>query len=189
MIMIERIVQPAVEPVTRDDAKLHCRIDIDDDDTLIDGLIVAARELVEAESRRALITQTWRMVLHTWPADGLRLPLPPMQSVSAIAYIDEDGNTGTVSDSIYDVDTTSGEVWLAYNQDWPGVVLRPRRGVRIDFVAGYGDAIADVPEWAKIAIKLTVGHWYENREAVVVGQTARELPMGVQRLCWQNRGY
>lgn len=41
----------------------------------------------------------------------------------------------------------------------------------------------DAPEDIKQAVLLLVGHWYENREAVVVGDSATdELPMAVSAL-------
>jgi len=44
-----------------------------------------------------------------------------------------------------------------------------------------------VPEKVKSAIKLLVGHWYKNREAVVTGTVPRPLEMAVQSLLSQNR--
>lgn len=32
------------------------------------------------------------------------------------------------------------------------------------------------------AVRLLVGHWYANREAVIVGQTNAQLELGVERL-------
>jgi hypothetical protein len=38
------------------------------------------------------------------------------------------------------------------------------------------------------AMKLLIGHYYENREAVFMGRTNPSLlPMGVQYLCWDLR--
>ena len=40
---------------------------------------------------------------------------------------------------------------------------------------------------SKQAILLLVGHWYENREQVTVGEIAREIPLGVEALLWLDR--
>jgi uncharacterized phage protein (predicted DNA packaging) len=37
------------------------------------------------------------------------------------------------------------------------------------------------------AILLLVGHWYANREAVVVGTIAAALPLAVERLLWYRK--
>lgn len=39
------------------------------------------------------------------------------------------------------------------------------------------------------AILLLVGHWYANREAVVVGATPAELQLGVERLLWYRKRF
>ena len=63
-----RITQePATEPVTIEEAKLHLRLDGDDEDTLVGMLISAARSHAEAITRRALITQKWDLYLDTFP--------------------------------------------------------------------------------------------------------------------------
>ncbi|MCW5861278.1 MAG: head-tail connector protein, partial [Caldilineales bacterium] len=47
-----------------------------------------------------------------------------------------------------------------------GATLRELNAIHIRFEAGYGAASA-VPTRYKQALKLLVGHWYENREAIL----------------------
>jgi uncharacterized phiE125 gp8 family phage protein len=110
------VTAPVVEPVSRAEAKVHCRIDADmtDDDTLVDGYITAARQWVEERTRRALITQTWDLWQDGWPdGDTFTLPMAPLQSVTHIKYVDEDDATATWAASNYVVDTYSepGRGW------------------------------------------------------------------------------
>jgi uncharacterized phiE125 gp8 family phage protein len=58
--------------------------------------------------------------------------------------------------------------------------------VTVTYVAGYGNA-SDCPQLAQHAIRMLVGHWYENRESATVGAEVREVPMAVTRLCWLLR--
>jgi uncharacterized phiE125 gp8 family phage protein len=52
--------------------------------------------------------------------------------------------------------------------------------VRISGTAGYADG--EAPDLDQAALML-VAHWYQNREAVSVGNTlAVELPLGVEML-------
>lgn len=67
------LTQPAVEPVTLAEAKAHLRVDITDDDLLISSMIIAARQAAEAICRRALCTQTIKMVLDQFPAPGVNI--------------------------------------------------------------------------------------------------------------------
>jgi uncharacterized phiE125 gp8 family phage protein len=179
---------PAEEPISKAEAKLHLRVDISDDDDLITSYIITARRRAEKISGRAFVTQTWDYVLDAFPAgDTLKIPFPPLQSITSIKYYDEDGTEYTVSSGDYYVDTYGepGRVVLKSSATWPSISLREANGVIVRFVAGYGDA-DDVPEEFKQAIYLLVGHFYENREAVT---DARLLPTpdGVMALLWMDR--
>ncbi len=75
---------PAAEPLLLPEAKAFLRIVHDDDDALIAALIAAARGQIEALTRRALLSQTWRIVLDRWPKDGRITPrIGPLRSVIA----------------------------------------------------------------------------------------------------------
>lgn len=87
-------VAPVTEPVSLDEAKLHLRVDLTDEDTLIDTLIAAAREDCEKFQNRAYISQTWELWLDAFPSRNyIELPLPPFQCpvVTAGSFV-----TGTV---------------------------------------------------------------------------------------------
>lgn len=173
---------PAEEPITLAEAKLHLRVDHDDDDTLISSLITAARQYVELSTRRALVTQTHQYVLEEFPCDhDIDLARPPIQSVSSIQYVDTNGDTQTFSTNNWRfIPGEPGEIELKYGRVWP--VTQPRGdAVTITYITGYGDA-SDVPELAKAAIKLYLGHLYENREAVVVGAIVAKVPMAVESI-------
>jgi len=163
---LKSVTPPASEPVTLAEAKLHVRQDLDTDDTLITGLITAAREEVERICWHALLTQTWELVLDRWPAgDAIELPRPPLQSVTSVKYTDSSGaeTTWSAANYVVDTDSTPGRIVLAYSVTWPTVVLQPTGGIRVRYVAGWTSA-ANVPQAIKQALLLLVGHWYENRE-------------------------
>ena len=70
----------------------------------------------------------------------------------------------------------------AFNQIWPNTRRVPN-AVTVTYVAGYGTARTDVPGTIKSAMKLLMGHWFENREEVVLLNTiAQELPRGAKAL-------
>lgn len=184
------VTGPAAEPVTLAEAKAHLRVDIADDDALISSLITAARGQLEGDTRRAFVTQTWDYTLGSFPpARKLDLPLPPLASVTSITYKDAEGNVSTFPSANYVVDTSEvfGRIVLKDGYTWPSTILWPAAAVTVRFVAGYGTAAA-VPQTAKQALLLLVGHWYENRETVIAaGVLAREVPMAYERLMWQLR--
>lgn len=186
------VTAPTVEPVSTAEAKTHLRVTSSAEDSYIATLIKAARLHVELTVlKRALVTQTWDLVLDAFPASSeIEIPYPPLQSITSISYITEAGETLTYAASNYLVDAESepGRIKLKRTSSWPGDTLREISGVRIRFVAGYGLAAA-VPEWAKQAILLYVGDLYENREDTLIAQgvTAIPLPYGAKSLLFPHR--
>ena len=159
------LAAPSVEPITLAEAKLHCRVDGTDDDTLITALIVAARNKAESRTSRALITQQWRFDLDRFSVHTIDLPLPPLQSVQSITYLDADGVRQTLAASEHTVvaDETPGSILPAYGKSWPGCRVAPG-SVQISFTAGYGVAAA-VPQAIKQWMLMYISQWYETRDA------------------------
>ena len=50
--------------------------------------------------------------------------------------------------------------------------------VRIQFTCGYGDNPIDVPANIRAALAMDAAHLYENRETLLIDQTAVEYPHG-----------
>jgi uncharacterized phiE125 gp8 family phage protein len=71
---------------------------------------------------------------------------------------------------------------------WPSATLRDVNGVNVRFVAGFGSAGTTVPQPIRQAILMLVGHYYENREAILAtGAMPKEVPLGVDSLLWPKR--
>ena len=172
---------PTVEPVSLTDMKLHLRVTCSEDDGLITALIVAARQWCEDFEGRAYITQTITMNME-WLFSQIILPKPLLQTVESITYIDTGGDVQTLSTDLYDVDAVRepGQIVRAFSQSYPQV-RGDVNGVTIVYKAGYGDAATDVPDRTIAAIKLFVGHLYENR-ITVTDVKMNELPLGVKAL-------
>jgi uncharacterized phiE125 gp8 family phage protein len=181
-------VQPTEEPVSLDEAKLHLRVDGTEEDDYIAGRIVAGRIVCELAARRAFVSRTLELRLTCWPGARLHLPTPPLVSVESISYTDDAGNAGTVPSSDYVVyaGVEPGLIVLKPNKAWPSVSLMPGPSLVVRYVAGYG-AADQVPVNYKQAVLLTVGHLYENREAVVVGTIATQLPQSIDALLGGDR--
>lgn len=182
-------VPPVEEPLTLEEAKAQCRVDTQDDDTLLTTLIIAARRHCEKIDWRAYITQTLETWLDAWPADGvIHVPRPPLQSVTSVVYYNAADTAATLSAASYIVDTVSqpGRIVLRTGSAWPTTTLRAANGICITHVAGYGLAV-DMPEDIKNAMKLLIGHWYENREDSTVGAVSRSIDFGVRALLGIDR--
>ena len=176
---LDLITAPSAEPFSTAEAKEHLRVDESADDDLIDLLITAVRERFENDTSRALSTQTWEMYLDEFPdsySAGIVLAKAPVQSITSIKYIDDDGDEQTWDSSKYRVDlkSTPPRITPAYDESWPSARC-VTNAITIKFVAGYGDA-ADIPENINQALKTLMGHWYENRETIIIGTSAAPVP-------------
>ena len=176
-----QVTAPTSEPVSLADAKLHVGVATDDSDAYIASLVKAAREWAETYTRRSMLTTTWRQTLSCWPSDGvIELHRPPLQSVTSVTYYDTDGDSTTLATS--HTDSEPGRVLRGYGITWPALrtdgVAAP---ATVTYIAGHS-AAASVPGSTIHAIKMLVGHWFENREEIITGAVATKIPMAARAL-------
>ena len=183
------VTPPAVEPISLTEAKKHLRLAVDDadavaytaEDAAITRIITQAREYVEHQGLHSLITQTWDYYLDAFPVENfIRLPLPPLQSVTSISYIDADGEDAVFTD--FEVLTHSGKIKKTYGIDWP--VIYPESEIAIRFVCGFGADGEDVPARLMGAIYLLINHWHENSSESIAkyGVVSERIKLGVDAL-------
>lgn len=192
MSSLTLVSEPEQEPVTLDEFNAWANLDSDNagGDELKRALILAARQHLDGKTGilgRALLTQSWAWRLDAWPASGaLEVPLPPLQSVTHIKYLDASGVEQTWDAANYQVDpyATPGRIVIGRDATFPAL----RDGgqinqVTITFVAGYGALATAVPQPIRQAIHLLASHWYENRVLVqfVTGSMV-EVPLTVRHL-------
>ena len=180
------VAAPTEEPLTLDEAKQHCAISQDDDNALLVAYLQAAREAAEQALNRSLLTQTRRLRLSDF-VDVIGLPMAsPLQSVSSIAYYDEDGALQTLSTAAYVVDTTTepGRVSLAPNQSWPAVQCGRDLPITVTYVAGWTSA-EQVPELVKQGMRFFLASLEMDR----LGGTAEAVAARTAAMhTWQMAG-
>lgn len=191
-LTLNRTTDAVAEPILFAEAQAHLRIDTNDEQDHIEALIVAARMHVEEFTDRQLITATRTLKLDTFPSSScpIELPKPPLASISSVAYLDADGASQTLSASTdYQSDLLShpGRLLPQPGVLWPETEFERLNAVTIVYTAGYGAAGSSVPRPLRLAMLLLIGQWYENRENIVVGTTATELPMAAKALCGPYR--
>jgi uncharacterized phiE125 gp8 family phage protein len=200
-------IAPIEEPVTLAEAQLHLRVDHNDELDLINSLLRTARDFCERFTNRQFVTATYDLTIdrfptqsfwssmskaYVWESGDIILPKPPLQSVTSITYVDGSGMSQTLSATVYEVDTglQPGAIRLKYDQMWPSI-RDQKNAITIKFKAGYGPK-ESVPETIKAAIKLMLGHLYENREATLLANRSleiSELPFGISSLLWGYKSF
>ena len=195
------ITPPALEPLTLAEAKAHLRLDTGDEDALVASLIVAARQLVEAHTGRALIAQAWRLVLDDWPTrntfaltpgpfvplgstpnpNTLTLPLGPLISLDAIRVYDAFNVATPLAASTWYVDAQPGGARLQFTTA-PREPGRAIAGIEIDVTVGYGPAASDVPEALRLAMRMLVARWFEARGDAATDSGQAQIPTHIAAL-------
>lgn len=164
------------EPITPDEAKLHLRVLHDDEDSLITGLIIAAREWVEHFTGHILVRRdvTQRVKwsdprLFAWPI--------ATDATLTVTYLDSAGTEQALADARLIFGNSYAQIAPAFGSNWP-VAYSP---ATVTVEAGYATP-EEVPQSLKQAMLLLVGHYYVNRQAVSDKATT-EVPMAVEALC------
>lgn len=189
------IVGPAQPPMEVDYARRHIKSLGISDDVLIAHWIQAAASYFEEQTGRPIITRTYELWLNGFPgcSGRIELPNPPLQSVESIVYRDDAGADATFDDDNYRVSTPAGPyarrgwIELANGSEWPSTASTSTTSltaVKVQYVAGYGDAPSDVPALITGILCFLVGHFDQYRSAAVDQQRGNvvPLPMGVDQM-------
>lgn len=179
---------PLAEPVTLAELKAHLRIDVTEEDELLESLIRVARAHLEAVTGVALMSQGFRLMLDDWPRGSvIQLMRTPVQTIDAVVVFSGDGEPQSLDLSDMLLDATARPARLVImDRPRPG---RPINGIEIEFTAGFGSAL-EVPPELKRAILVHAAHLYEFRGAVTLDMQPASIPAGYDRLIapWLRRG-
>ena len=165
---------PACEPVSLKEAKAYLRVDSTNDETSIQNLVKASRQVVEAHIGRCLIEQTWTFDVNAGYASaladdhyiaahkskghgGLELPRSPFIKLSGKPVYFNGTNHQEIKN--YRLDTVGPVARIHFGHTF----LNSTGTLRIDFNAGYGDLPEDVPPSLKQAILMLTAAAHENR--------------------------
>lgn len=171
------------------DMKEFLRVSGSADDAIIAAYVETATEAVKQHTRRALLTETFVMKADGFTDPGgddrllalgpgvhtasvpyvlgggetLDVPFPPLQSVTSVITYDRSNTAATFSASAYQVDLTSGRIYLNEGQVWPSD-LRAQDAVQITYIAGYGSG--NIPAPILEAIRRYVSQLYDGCEGM-----------------------
>ncbi len=160
------------------DMKTYLKVENSTEDTLIAALVSGATQHAQNYLSQAFVTQTITEKLDRFEVfpmynefGAIQLSVNPVQSVTSITYIDNNGTTQTLSASLYVLDNYRKRAVIApaYGQGWPSARTQVN-SITVVYSAGYGAASA-VPEDVKQAIRLCVADAYENR-----ADSVKQLP-------------
>jgi uncharacterized phiE125 gp8 family phage protein len=163
----ERTVDPAVFPVTLELVETSLNIPSGTDTDLINLYIGAATDALEADTDRAIISQTWKYTLDKFPGAyndyTFFIPKGTTISVTSYKYIDVDGNQQTLVDGTdYEITQTGDQARIIPIGSYPDTITTENEVVELIVVSGIGTTTSDSPDWVQNAIILKVKGLYDD---------------------------
>lgn len=190
-------------PITLDEVKQHLVVEHADDDALIMRYIVAALDYAEAKTELSLRVRRYRVFGRCWPAGGVILPYGPVRQIQTVRYLDSDNAEQTIPTDDFDVYENLGNAVVDFHITPPSVGSTRRDAVAVEYLAGYGSITGitvnqygfpytlpivlgqggsleagsgtTLPNSLRHGIFMLIGHWYENRETIVVGTSSSKM--------------
>tara|TARA_R110000824_G_scaffold80166_4_gene201823 strand:- start:2361 stop:2939 length:579 start_codon:yes stop_codon:yes gene_type:complete len=178
----------ATEILTTAEVKLHLKVDTSADDTLILNLIKAATQSAEIFTNRFFIETEVYMNCDQWHEISPLYKSPVLEMVN-VKYYDSASDSHTLlngTNYILDNSAKPARLTKSVTGEFPGLSER-KPAINIRYKVGFGETASDVPEGIKQAVLLTIGNWYENRQEIVIGRIATELPKSAQYLLEQYK--
>lgn len=170
------LIANADEPVTLTEAKAQCRMSDDDsEDTYIASLIPQARAYVEKVSRYYFVAAT-RTESFARFGDWLEIYRRPIASIDEIIYGSEETEyTGFVAAlNLFPV-----RIYPASGGEFPD----PDVGtITVTYTSGSVDFGSEEYLIGKRAMLLLIGHWFEFREAAMMGTVSDEIAFCIKSM-------
>lgn len=172
------VTEPTLTAVSLSDAKSRLRVTSAQEDSDIVSMIRSATRWAEHELNWRLLTQTWNYYLDVWPC-VIRMPYPPLQSITHIKYYDGDDVQQTLTeDTDYRVDNKSYPARIEPINGWPSIYNKVLP-IEIKFICGF-TAASLIVEDIKDAIFLRVADLYEHRQNSMLGSGRQALIENVE---------
>jgi uncharacterized phiE125 gp8 family phage protein len=181
MANYRQLTQPSTEPLTYAEVKAYLRLNGDSEETFVTSLIVVARQYVESQIWRPLISQTWAFQLDFNEINMLakNINKEPLISIDSVQYYDANNALQTLSASSYEYDIYSSPPRFRL-KTIPTCYDRMNT-LQVNFTCGYANAAA-VPLPIKQAMYMLIGHYYENRQDVVTGTQVNKIDEASEHL-------
>lgn len=148
------------------------------EDTSISQYLEAATSWAEGYTRREIAPKTVELYTDCLP-HHFDLPASPVISVESVEYLDINGDWVAL-DAVVDEYSDPPYVQVeSFPDDWAG----GRNSIKVVLTAGY----ESIPSDMLSGLLLLCGHWFENRESVVIGAVANQVPQTVEALLYPFR--
>lgn len=178
--------------VSVSELKVHLRLEHDNDDTYLNGLILASQQYVSNAISAPLLNSTcksyynvvsdilsvdtvwWTGVrqgsLQQTNVQRLELDFPRVFSLTSVKSYNVSDVETVIDTDFFRLDQSSVKPSVVKTAigNW-GNDLRPESSIIVEYVSGFGSTANDVPHVLRQAMMILCTHWYENRQYYNVG--------------------
>lgn len=172
------------EPVTLAEAKAQLSILTADTsrDTFITSLIAPARAYVERITRHVFVEGTRTETFRRW-GDYLELWRRPIASVDSVTYSTSDDPVDDIEYEGFAADLNSFPLRIYPALGGNGFpTLVDGQTITVTYTTGAVDATSEEYLIGKQAMLLLIGHWFNNREGVVIGDASSEVDFTIRSM-------
>jgi uncharacterized phiE125 gp8 family phage protein len=181
MIITKPSYTSGTDVVSLADMKLFLRVDgSDEDDTITALLDAAVAHISDYTNRHFTADSTTKFYLGRWR--NASLAFGPVTRVVSVKYDDTSGAQQTLATSKWYTEKLTDNTTRISFHDTPDLEDYNASPVEIECNCG----AAESPQ-IKVATKLLVAHWFENRRAVITGASANTVPLSVHSLLNSER--
>ena len=174
-------------PMTLADAKIHARVEDNDEDAFITSLIESATELIEYGTQKKFVERQFRLHFDQREIEGKELIcLEQFDSglvIDAFTIFDDTEPTANET-AVPAADFLLLDNRMQLRGDFPNVSLRKFKAAKIEYT------VQSAPRTKTLAetLGLIVAHWWLNRETVSIDTTnMRNLPLSIITLIQSMR--
>ena len=169
-------------PITLAEAKLHDRIEIVKEDSLVTLMIESATTTIEGHVNKRYTDRAYELIFDCEDIDSRVIELERFNDAITITEVTSFGedNSPTV--------LTSNEFTLIGRRLQLEDAFFDLEFRKIDsLIIEYSVLKVPASEEIKIAIKELVAHMYENRDVIAIGATVADLPYTIETLIQNER--
>ena len=178
MITYVRNTQPTdTNIISLINLKNFLKVDTTDDDTLIQALLSTARAYVEDYT--GVLCNSGSVTFYAESFKAFRFSAGPVTILGDVNYKTDSTTYTALATTYIGVSFNSIPQRIEFYSP-PTPYANTLERVKVRTTAGYNEAA--VPDPLVQAMRLLVGHWYEQRTQVIVGTITAQIPLGIHAL-------
>ena len=178
MLTYHRLTEPTdINIISLADLKTFLKVETTEDDALIQSMLSTARAYVEDYT--GVLCNNGQVDFYGESFKDFRFAAGPVKSLTSVSYKTDATTYAVLASTGYAFSSKSIPQRLEFYSP-PSPYDKTLERVKVVTNTGYNETAVPVP--LVQAMRLLVGHWYEQRTQVIVGTITAQVPLGIHAL-------